>query len=93
VPAVPRWRRDAIVMGRGAGPSLAVRLAKAGQRTAIIERKRFGGTCVNNGCIPTKTLIGARAAHVTRRAEAWGVIVPAGCAPTCRPSKPARMLS
>ena len=73
-------RYDAIVIGTGqAGPSLAVRLAKAGRRTAIIERKRFGGTCVNNGCIPTKTLIAsARAAHVTRGAHAWGVIVPPG---------------
>jgi len=73
-------RYDAIVIGTGqAGPSLAVRLAKAGRRTVIIERKRFGGTCVNNGCIPTKTLIAsARAAHVTRGADAWGVIVPPG---------------
>ena len=48
---------DAIVIGTGqAGPSLAVRLADKGMKMAIIERKRFGGTCVNNGCIPTKTL-------------------------------------
>ncbi len=68
---------DAIVIGTGqAGPSLAVRLAQSGRRTAIIERKRFGGTCVNNGCIPTKTLIAsARAAHVARTAANWGVIV------------------
>ena len=60
---------DAIVIGTGqAGPSLAVRLAKAGRKTAIVERKLFGGTCVNVGCIPTKTLIAsARAAHVARR--------------------------
>jgi pyruvate/2-oxoglutarate dehydrogenase complex dihydrolipoamide dehydrogenase (E3) component len=46
---------DAIVIGTGqAGPSLAVRLAETGMKVAIIERKRFGGTCVNNGCIPTK---------------------------------------
>ncbi len=71
---------DAIVIGTGqAGPSLAVRLAKAGRKTAIVERKRFGGTCVNNGCIPTKTLIAsARAAHVARRGAEWGVVVPAG---------------
>ena len=71
---------DAIVIGTGqAGPALAVRLAKAGRRTAIIERKRIGGTCVNNGCIPTKTLIAsARAAHVARTAAAWGVVVPPG---------------
>jgi pyruvate/2-oxoglutarate dehydrogenase complex dihydrolipoamide dehydrogenase (E3) component len=49
---------DAIVIGTGqAGPSLAVRLAGTGMKVAIIERKRFGGTCVNNGCIPTKTLV------------------------------------
>jgi pyruvate/2-oxoglutarate dehydrogenase complex dihydrolipoamide dehydrogenase (E3) component len=49
---------DAIVIGTGqAGPSLAARLATRGLKVAIIERKRFGGTCVNNGCIPTKTLV------------------------------------
>ena len=55
---------DAIVIGTGqSGPSLAVRLANAGRKTAIIERKLFGGSCVNVGCIPTKTLItSARAA-------------------------------
>jgi pyruvate/2-oxoglutarate dehydrogenase complex dihydrolipoamide dehydrogenase (E3) component len=68
---------DAIVIGTGqAGPSLAVRLAKAGRRTAIIERKLFGGTCVNVGCIPTKTLIAsARAAHVARRGTEFGVMI------------------
>jgi pyruvate/2-oxoglutarate dehydrogenase complex dihydrolipoamide dehydrogenase (E3) component len=57
-------RYDAIVIGTGqAGPSLAVRLAKAGRKTAVLERARFGGTCVNAGCIPTKTLVAsARAA-------------------------------
>ena len=66
---------DAIVIGTGqSGPSLAVRLAKAGRKTAIIERKDFGGTCVNTGCTPTKTLIAsARAAHVARRAGDFGV--------------------
>src|ERR1041384_1938119 len=68
---------DAIVIGTGqAGPSLAVRLAGAGMKAAIIERKRFGGTCVNNGCIPTKTLIAsARAAHIARRAAEYGVAI------------------
>src|SRR4026209_2202993 len=68
---------DAIVIGTGqAGPSLAARLAGAGMKVAIIERKRFGGTCVNNGCIPTKTLVAsARAAHVARRAGEFGVII------------------
>ncbi len=68
---------DAIIIGTGqAGPSLAGRLAGAGMKVAIIERKRFGGTCVNNGCIPTKTLIAsARAAHVARRAGEYGVMI------------------
>lgn len=66
---------DAIVIGTGqAGPSLAVRLAEAGRKVAVIERKRFGGTCVNTGCIPTKALVAsARAAWVARNAAAWGV--------------------
>ena len=65
---------DAIVIGTGqAGPSLAVRLAKAGRRTAVLERNRFGGTCVNVGCIPTKTLVAsARAIHVARRGAEFG---------------------
>jgi pyruvate/2-oxoglutarate dehydrogenase complex dihydrolipoamide dehydrogenase (E3) component len=68
---------DAIIIGTGqAGPSLAVRLAGTGMKVAIIERKRFGGTCVNNGCIPTKTLVAsARAAHVARRAGDYGVTI------------------
>src|SRR5688572_15876302 len=68
---------DAIVIGTGqSGPALAVRLAKAGRKTAIIERKLFGGTCVNVGCIPTKTLIAsARAAHVARNGAAYGVAI------------------
>jgi len=72
-------RFDAIVIGTGqAGPSLAVRLAAAGRKTAIIERKLIGGTCVNNGCIPTKTLIAsARAAYVARRGGDFGVTIDA----------------
>ncbi|MGC2766418.1 MAG: FAD-containing oxidoreductase [Candidatus Acidiferrum sp.] len=68
---------DAIVIGSGqSGPFLAVRMAAAGQRVAIIERGRFGGTCVNTGCIPTKTLVAsAYAAHMTRRAAEFGVQV------------------
>src|SRR5206468_11103817 len=68
---------DAIVIGTGqAGPSLAVRLAGTGMKVAVIERKRFGGTCVNSGCIPTKTLVAsARAAHIARRAGDYGVTV------------------
>ena len=68
---------DAIVIGTGqAGPSLSARLASTGMTVAVIERKLFGGTCVNTGCIPTKTLVAsARAAHVARRAADFGVIV------------------
>jgi pyruvate/2-oxoglutarate dehydrogenase complex dihydrolipoamide dehydrogenase (E3) component len=80
---------DAIVIGTGqAGPALAVRLGEAGRRTAIIERDRFGGTCVNNGCIPTKALIAsARAAHVARHGSDWGVVVPDGVAVDMRAVK------
>jgi len=68
---------DAIVIGTGqAGPSLAARMTGEGMKTAIIERKRFGGTCVNTGCIPTKALIAsARAAHVARRGADFGVAI------------------
>ena len=66
---------DAVVIGAGqAGPSLATRLAAAGMKTALIEREHLGGTCVNDGCIPTKTLVAsARAAHVARHAADFGV--------------------
>jgi pyruvate/2-oxoglutarate dehydrogenase complex dihydrolipoamide dehydrogenase (E3) component len=66
---------DAIVIGTGqAGPPLAARLAKAGMKVAIVERKLFGGTCVNTGCIPTKAMIAsAYAAHMVRRAAEFGV--------------------
>ena len=68
---------DAIVIGTGqAGPSLAAAMAGAGMNTAIVERNRFGGTCVNVGCIPTKALVAsARAAHVARRAADFGVVI------------------
>ncbi|CAN5292753.1 FAD-containing oxidoreductase [soil metagenome] len=71
---------DAIVIGSGqSGPFLAARLAASGLKTALIERAHIGGTCVNNGCIPTKTLIAsARAAHVARRAGDFGVSIGAG---------------
>src|SRR6201987_2639744 len=66
---------DAMVIGTGqAGPSLARRLATAGMKVAIIERGLFGGTCVNTGCIPTKTMVAsAYAAHMARRAADFGV--------------------
>jgi pyruvate/2-oxoglutarate dehydrogenase complex dihydrolipoamide dehydrogenase (E3) component len=68
---------DAVVIGTGqSGPPLAVKLAKSGQKVAIIERGRFGGTCVNTGCIPTKAMVAsARTAHVARRAADFGVNV------------------
>jgi len=68
---------DAIVIGTGqAGPSLAARLAGAGMKTAIVERSLFGGTCVNTGCIPTKTLVAsARAAYMARRGADFGVVL------------------
>src|SRR6202011_3505217 len=67
---------DAIIIGTGqAGPSLARRLAGMGMKVAIIERGRFGGTCVNTGCIPTKTLVAsAYAAHVARRGADYGFV-------------------
>ncbi len=72
---IDRQTYDAIIIGTGqAGPPLAVDLANAGYRVAIVEREYFGGTCVNTGCIPTKTLIAnARAAHVVRTAAAFGI--------------------
>jgi pyruvate/2-oxoglutarate dehydrogenase complex dihydrolipoamide dehydrogenase (E3) component len=66
---------DAIIVGAGqAGPPLAGRLTAAGQTVAVIERKLVGGTCVNYGCIPTKTLVAsAHAAHVARRGGEFGI--------------------
>ena len=68
---------DAVVIGTGqSGPALAARLSGEGLNTAVIERKLFGGTCVNNGCIPTKTLVAsARAARIARRAAEYGVTI------------------
>jgi pyruvate/2-oxoglutarate dehydrogenase complex dihydrolipoamide dehydrogenase (E3) component len=69
---------DAIVIGAGqAGPSLTARFAGAGKSVAIVERNLFGGTCVNAGCTPTKTLIAsARIAYDARRAQCYGVELP-----------------
>jgi pyruvate/2-oxoglutarate dehydrogenase complex dihydrolipoamide dehydrogenase (E3) component len=69
---------DAIVIGTGqSGPFLATRLADAGAKVAIIERKFFGGTCVNAGCIPTKTMVAsAYAAHLASRASEYGIRLP-----------------
>jgi pyruvate/2-oxoglutarate dehydrogenase complex dihydrolipoamide dehydrogenase (E3) component len=70
-------RFDAIVIGAGqAGPALCGRLDKEGLKTALIERKFLGGTCVNNGCVPTKTLVAsARAAHMARRGAEYGFAI------------------
>lgn len=70
-------RYDAIVIGTGqSGPPLAARLGQEGLRTAIIERKLVGGTCVNVGCIPTKTLVGsAKAAYMVRQAADFGIVI------------------
>ena len=67
---------DAIIIGTGqAGPFLAQRLAGAGMKVAIIERKLLGGTCIDTGCTPTKTMIAsAHAAHMVRQAADFGVV-------------------
>jgi len=66
---------DATIIGTGqAGPSLAARCAQEGLKTAVVERHLFGGTCVNTGCTPTKTLVAsARAAYMARRMDDFGV--------------------
>jgi pyruvate/2-oxoglutarate dehydrogenase complex dihydrolipoamide dehydrogenase (E3) component len=68
---------DAVVIGAGqAGPSLASRLVAAGMKVALVERKLFGGTCVNTGCTPTKTMVAsAYAAHLARRGADYGVAI------------------
>lgn len=68
---------DAIIIGAGqAGPSLAGRLTASGMKVALVERKLFGGTCVNTGCMPTKTLVAsAYAAHLARRGSEYGVAI------------------
>lgn len=71
---------DAIVIGAGqAGPPLASRLSDAGMKVAVIERGKFGGTCVNNGCVPTKTIVAsAYVAQMARRASEYGVALSGG---------------
>ena len=71
-----RLRRfDDVVLGAGqSGPFLAARLAAAGRRVALVEQRWLGGTCVNDGCMPTKTMVAsARAAYVARNLSRWGV--------------------
>src|SRR6266540_1238670 len=68
-------RYDAIVIGAGqAGGPLSSALARAGKRTALIEREHVGGTCINEGCTPTKTMVASgRVAYLARRAADYGV--------------------
>jgi pyruvate/2-oxoglutarate dehydrogenase complex dihydrolipoamide dehydrogenase (E3) component len=68
---------DAVVIGMGqAGPSLAARLSSAGLKVAVVEKDKFGGTCVNNGCTPTKAMVAsAYAASMARRAADYGVVL------------------
>ena len=68
---------DALVIGTGqAGPALAARLSGAGMKVAVVERHKFGGTCVNDGCTPTKAMVAsAYAAHMARRAADYGVLI------------------
>ncbi|UGX88561.1 FAD-containing oxidoreductase [Phyllobacterium meliloti] len=68
---------DAIIIGAGqAGPSLAGRLTASGMKVLMVERKLFGGTCVNTGCMPTKTMVAsAYAAHLARRGGDYGVVI------------------
>src|SRR5947209_8740611 len=72
---MPSTQYEAIVVGAGqAGGPLSTALAKAGRRTALIEREHIGGTCINEGCTPTKTMVAsARVAYLTRRAADYGV--------------------
>jgi len=68
-------RYDAIVIGAGQGGGpLSTALAKAGRRTLLLERSHVGGTCINEGCTPTKTMVAsARVAYLSRRAAEYGV--------------------
>jgi pyruvate/2-oxoglutarate dehydrogenase complex dihydrolipoamide dehydrogenase (E3) component len=77
VTASPVRHFDAIIIGTGqAGPPMAARFAGAGKTVAIIERHKFGGTCVNTGCIPTKTLVAsAYAIHMARRGAEYGFAI------------------
>lgn len=71
-------RFDAIIIGAGqAGPSLAGRLTQVGKKVAVIERHLVGGTCVNTGCIPTKTMVAsAKVARMAQRAAEYGIVLP-----------------
>ena len=83
---------DAIIIGTGqAGPPLARRLAGKGMKVTIIERGRFGGTCINNGCTPTKTLVAsAYVARIARRAKIAKSAPPLKIATTGKPARRAK---
>src|SRR5258708_34884645 len=74
---------DAIVIGSGqAGTPLSIALAEAGRKTALVESRHVGGTCVNEGCSPTKTMVAsARMAYLARRGDDYGV---EGCVVTVK---------
>ena len=76
-------RFDAVIVGSGQGANpLARALAKAGKKTALIESKHVGGTCINEGCTPTKTMVASgRVAYLARRGSDYGVSFGAGGAP------------
>src|SRR3954454_18067209 len=71
----PTQRYDAVVIGAGqGGVPLAITLAQAGRKTALVEREHVGGTCINEGCTPTKTMVAsARVAYMDRRSPDYGV--------------------
>lgn len=83
---------DAIIIGTGqSGPSLAMRFTGSSLKVAIVERHLFGGTCVNTGCIPAKTLVaGARAAYMIRRGEEFGEMIGGEISVELKKSRPAR---
>src|SRR3990170_7212506 len=72
----PAQHYDAVVIGSGQGGNpLARALAQSGRRTALVEREHVGGTCINEGCTPTKTMIAsARVAYLDRRSADYGVL-------------------
>src|SRR6202011_3308607 len=75
VPMTTSQQYDAIIIGSGqAGTPLSTALAQAGMRTALIEREHVGGTCINEGCTPTKTMVaGGRVPYLARRAADYGL--------------------
>src|SRR2546428_10011818 len=85
----------AIIIGSGQGGTpLARRLADLGKTVALIERQELGGTCINTGCTPTKTMIAsAQVAHYARNATRWGVQTTGVTVETCPQLSPGRIAS